>query len=620
MNAYLTLSKTAAQATSTWTGYNTTPSIGYTVPTWDYDSIVVTVPADMAGAIFNGCTLTLNRNTASGTAYVRFSDTKEDVTSARILSRLRKGDSKFTMQFGFKASGYTGGIGDHSSVARWWGTAYGQPIRIAVDYTPAGAVNGTIAAGASSIFYSVKQTSLQLAERGNLTLAIKPSAAATALKMDIRPHGQADYKTLNFNLSAAANAQTTITTTLLLTGLDMSARVAKADFRFTLTTSAGTQTSSWTTTALTLVRERLAPDISSTWTDDTNVQTRFGAYVQTKSIPRVTISVTLDTEADPDITATARLLSFAGKTYTTGNNVFVLDTIDTAGVESYTISVTDSHGLTGNVVGSVDIFEYTPPRLTLLSVERYVTRQTESGATYDDLDDDGTHVWVSLTGEVSSIAGKNAWRVGLEYGAVQRDLLTGTDGTSITRERDKTLIPEEFSELTEHALTITISDEFEGSRYAVTLPKAGAILSVEAGGVGIGKRCTASKEAPQLQVAYPAVFDSTLVCQAYSTAEIPVGRWINGATVYRKVVSVASVSVDSAHATSISLGIRPTRVINVAGFVKTTSYGDLPVNCYHSAAIRTFARPNGLTGNLTVYAGTSCANTGAVYIVDYLKN
>lgn len=633
MIANLTLSKTSAQATSTWTGYNVTPSIGYTVPTWDYDSITVTVPATLAGAVFNSCTLTLNRNTASGSAYVRFSDTKEDVTAARILARLKKGDTKFTMQFGFKASGYTGGIGDHSSVARWWGTAYQQPITIAVDYLPAGKVNGTVKAGASSVFYSIKQTSLQLSETGNLTLAVTPSVKVTKITMDIRPHGQTDYISLNYSVSMAANAQTSLTKTFVPSSLTMVNRVAKADIRFTLTTSSGTQQSSWTTTQLTLVRERLAPVITAVWSDDTNVMGRFGAFVQGKSIGRVTMTITLDTEADADITTKSRTLTFDGTKYTSGNNTFTPIAMESSGTAGYTLSVTDSFGITGTDIGTVAILPYSPPRLSVLAIERYVTRQTESGATYDELDDDGVKVWTSITGAISALAGINAWHIAYSYNGTETTILSGTDGQEISYTDDKTLITREFSEQQEHSITVIVVDEFESARYTVVLPKAGAILSVEVGGVGVGKRNTATKEAPQFQCAYPAVFDSNayfggniydssgvpITYDVYSKSEKRIGTWIDGKALYRKVIEVSSVSTDSSSPTTVSLGVTTKRIVRIDGFLKTKNYGDTPLNSYHSAAFRTFTRSDGAS-KLVSYAGTSFTNNGAVFIVEYTKS
>lgn len=626
MTGNLTLSKTSAQATSTWRGYNVTPSIGYTTPTWDYDSLTITVPAAMAGAVFNSCTLTLNHSAVSGTVYARFSDTKQDVTAARILARLRNGDTTFGIQFSFKAAGGTGGLGDHSSTCRWYGSAYGSPITISVDYLPASAISGNITVSGATVFYSIKQTNVAIGESFNLTLEVKPTAYdLTKVRFYVKEHGQDTSKSWEFDVSTASGGRLLLQRTLTLDALTLTSRVVNADFNVMLTTSAGLKAGTYTASDMKLVSTRRTPAIAIDWHLADNFEYKlFGTLVQGGFDLKPTVIASLDYTADSDIGVETQSITIEGVTYTSGDGSYVIPTAELSGQVAYTVSITDTHGLTSTKTGTLLIAPYYQPKITALAIERYITRTADTGAKEYVADDEGNTVWVTITVDVAPINGKNEWDAMLKVNGGSGTLiqgLHGDDGGTFSWNKSRTLITRTFAPNQEWTLTVNLYDSMGGDvEYTVILPKAGAILSVEKGGVGVGRRNNASKSSPEFQCAYPAVFDSTLVASNHSEQAIPVGRWIDGKTIYRKVVEVAILSVSSSSPTSVSLGISPTRIINIGGFVKTTSYGDLPVNCYHSSAIRAFARPTGLTGNLTAYAGTSCANGGAVFIVDYLKD
>ena len=159
------------------------------------------------------------------------------------------------------------------------------------------------------------------------------------------------------------------------------------------------------------------------------------------------------------------------------------------------------------------------------------------------------------------------------------------------------------------------------------------LLSVEVGGVGVGKRNTATKDAPQFQCAYPAYFDSSVrvngnlygadgnpvTYDVYSKTEHRVGTWIDGKPLYRKVIEVSSISTDSTSPTSVSFGVTTKVLVSIGGYIKTKNYGNTPVNSYHSAAFRTFTRSDGAS-KLVSYAGTSYTNNGAVFIIEYTKS
>lgn len=621
MTTNLTLSKTAATCSSEWTGrYIIGGSFEYTTPTTDYDNITVSVPEILRGATINSVTFSFSTSNVTGSKKVVFNDTRVSATNASLLARLQAGDMSIPLLFSYRAVGGTGGSGTHSETCRW------TDLRIEVEYIPAAAVNGTVEMAGATVFYAIAQNSLAASETGDITLSITPASDATRIQVDIRPHGGSTFTTMAYDVVAPAGRQTTIQGTFPLTGLTLSSHVELADIRLHVT--AGSETvSNWTETQLRLVRERYAPQISAAWNDLTDIHSRFGVYVQGKSRLRCSITVTLDTAADPAIASASRLLNIGGVMYTSGDGTFEVPTEALSGSNAYTLSVTDSYGQTGTAAGTLTVTAYRAPELTRLEIQRYVERTSETGAVYYEADDDGNRVWVTMNGAVSPVNGKNATTVTVNYAGADHALTSYSDGRAFSFDRDRSLITAQFAESQEWALTVTVSDMFGAASYAVLLPKAGAIFSIEKGGVAVGMRCTGTQTDRRFQCAYPATFTAGIFdadgkpiggnkAEYILDTEQEVGTFF-GQKLYRKCAQISSLSTSSSSPTSVDMGITPAHIVRIDGYVSTNSYGDLPINCYHSSSVRAFCRPDGVTGKLIAYTGSS--NSGAVIIVEYTK-
>lgn len=612
MLAQLTLNRNYASCTSTWQGIQASAvEVVYTSPSWDYDNVTISVPAAIPpGSVFNSVQIQYTVDTAGGSKSIQFSDTRLGVTNASLLTRLQEGERELRLLFSYKAAGGSGRVGVNTSTCTW------RNITITVDYTDPSRVHGETQIDGSLISYSVEQNSLMPGQSGSAVIAVTSARDCSSVTMELRPHGAVSGISYTWEVSAPAGRQTVLRPEFLLEGITLTARVTPADIRFTLDDTPG----QWIATTLNLVRERLAPVVSAAFTDIG--QDKLTSYVQGKSVLRATLTVTADTEADSDITLTDRTLVIDGRRYVSGDGTFDIDTTALSGSVGYTASVTDSYGITGTLSGTLTILPYAPPSLSRLEITRYIMKDRPEGGQIPVADDDGAQVWVTLTGSFSPLEGGNRWTLTAIYDGTTRVMQEGAGAISFTE--DTALLPVSFTPTTAHTIRIRISDIYDTADYSVTIPKAGGIFNIERGGVAVGKRSTGTTGSPKFECAYPAVFEAgafdgagnPLGGNVYTAAEVQVGAFL-GKPMYRKVIRTGSISYVSSNPTNLPTGLEGCTPVRIDGMVYTSAYGCLPANCYHSGNIMAFARLDTATGNLICY--TSTANSGAVYILDYIK-
>lgn len=372
---------------------------------------------------------------------------------------------------------------------------------------------------------------------------------------------------------------------------------------------------------------RVSPVITALALEDTNeTALSMGTLVQKHSVLRCASAV----RTDPLDTTTAvknRTLTIGGKTWRVeGDSAILPESSDFAGDTEYELAVTDTRGLTAVSRGMLHFAPYTPPRVADFSIERCAAETLDSGETVYALDDESPFVWLNLEADVTGINGRNSFTAVISAENLSFTVAAGQDGGRILLEHCRDAVTGEFSVSREWLFTLALADRFESVSYQCRIAASGAIFNIERTGAAVGMRSTGKESNPLFEVAYPAVFyaglfdgeGNELGANSYSSGERLIGSWF-GKPLYRKVREVYSLSTSAADPSRIDMGIRPSRVVNICGFVKTNSYGDIPVNCYHSSAIRAFARPDGLTGSIVAYAGTGCSNSGAVFIVDYTK-
>lgn len=289
--------------------------------------------------------------------------------------------------------------------------------------------------------------------------------------------------------------------------------------------------------------QRTAPEIISyTLTDrapmrnvsDGSPLEYFGNVLQTASLPRLTYNFALDPliSNDPTLTANHQLEYTIGGVTTTLTTstvhgitsvAFNLNAIQQAGTVSWKYIITDSYGNTDTETGSFNVIAYSPPAITNLLLERYAV-VPDAGGEAHEASDDGTHLWLTLAAGIAAVNSRNAWTAVMTYWdaalgestavtVTSQDgwTLGGTDGTVISLSRDETQLAGIVADDTKsYSFRLTITDALNNSVTQVFdgIVKAGAVLDVSPGGVGVGKRCTGTEGGGELfQCAYPAYFD-----------------------------------------------------------------------------------------------------------------
>lgn len=122
------------------------------------------------------------------------------------------------------------------------------------------------------------------------------------------------------------------------------------------------------------------------------------------------------------------------------------------------------------------------------------------------------------------------------------DLLTGVvDSTSI--------VTNTFDKAVNHDLTLTFGDAYESASGKADIDRSFANLHLSGkstGGACFGGFCTSTEGNPKLETYYPIYAYAGIAVGgggAYSTDEVDTGsKWIDGKTIYRKVVQFATIT------------------------------------------------------------------------------
>ena len=499
--AYLTLSGCAAAAVSLWNGYEAGYSqVRYTTPTVDGQAVTVTVPAVLRGASFSGAHLSYTLAQDAGTAAVRFEGTGLAATDAAILEKLQRGETELRLYFSFRASGGSGGEGAHSAYAAW------SDIRVKVGYLPPDGAQGTLTLpDGRQVEYSVHAHSLAPGESAGVTLRLA-GGGARAFRLDMAGEGESAYDSFAAVPEDGMLAQTQMS----VSQAQWTGRLVPARLRVTVTDENGEHTSAWQQSALTLCAYYLAPVPACAWTDESGVQTDFGAFVQGKSRMKISMDAGLDTAADAGATAVTRRLVLAGEEYLLGGNELEIGFLNLSGSADYALTVTDSHGLSGSCTGTLAILPYARPKLSALAFERYRAYTGAQGESLYEPDDGSDLIRVTAVGAVSPLDGLNAWTLAARYtdceSQAEIQIASGADGRALNYVLDRDLFTRLLSETKNWNVLVTLADRFESAVYELTVPKAGGLFNIERGGVAVGMRSTGTPADKRFEVNYPAVF------------------------------------------------------------------------------------------------------------------
>ena len=493
MTRNIPLSPASVSIISTWYGYEDGHgNIRYITPTVDGVEITLTLPEELAGARFESVHLSYTRTGAAGSVKLFYRNSGVTVTDANLLARLSEGETEIPLYCSFRAEGGRGGEGVHTAVGGLSG------LVLTVDYVPASGIAGTVTSGARTLYYSCPSASLAPGETAIFTLRTDESASEGTLYVNGKEYP------LTFT-GGRAQALLTVETEELTNRL--TAAVLSADIAYGETETVFPETE----TEFTLVKNRLPPVITVTFTDAAGVMDGFGSFVAGQSEPVVRVAVSADTGADSGIAVVSRALTIDGVPYSLAAGETAVDS-PAAGTHVWSAEAEDSFGVSASATGSFTVLSYAPPAVTALEVQRCAVSYDGEGHEVLTADDGSPDLWLTLRMEVASVAEKNAWSADLILGGEETvtlaDIISGEDGETVALTRDRTLLTDTLLDVTKsYSVTLVVRDAFSEKRFSCAdIPAAGGILNIERGGVAIGARSTGSVREPLFEVSWPAVF------------------------------------------------------------------------------------------------------------------
>lgn len=225
------------------------------------------------------------------------------------------------------------------------------------------------------------------------------------------------------------------------------------------------------------VPDSVVPTISAvTFTEATQgVAAKFGAFVRTRS----TLSVSITAAGVQKSTISAYRATLNGTAYTGAS--FTTGTLNTAGDNALTVTVTDSRGRTATVTKTVTVLPYDPPKLTAFSAERC----NADGSTAQM---DGTKVRVSVSATASPVNNKNTMACTVYYrtrGTEAWATATTLTPTNYAIQAENTLLTQDFDALSSYELKVRVTDYFYYVEQAVDIGTKQVMIDLYQDGTGI---------------------------------------------------------------------------------------------------------------------------------------
>lgn len=257
----------------------------------------------------------------------------------------------------------------------------------------------------------------------------------------------------------------------------------------------GEKTYSFTAT----VPSNVVPSISSISVEETvsGLNKTFGAFIQGKSIPKITVT------AAGAYGSTITTYSTTVDSISYLNNTFTAGILNTSGAVTITSTVTDSRGRTVSKSTTITVVPYSPPTISSFSIERCSADGT--------INPDGTSVKIITTGSIASCNNKNSNTYKIEY-----KLTTSPTWTSLISGSGYTLDFSQIKTITNGFLTtssydfrITLTDYFASTSLEKAIPTSFTLLNWNTNGKGIGIGKVSEKD--KLEVAMPAEFSNSLM-------------------------------------------------------------------------------------------------------------
>lgn len=365
-------------------------------------------------------------------------------------------------------------------------------------------------------------------------------------------------------------------------------------------TKVGTSTCAMTVTVPSAAVPSITAVTVSESADTSDIETKFGIYVQNQSC----LDVSIEAAGIYGSTISSYSTIIDGTTYT--GNTFTTNPIASSGEVTIKTTIRDSRGKTATYTETVSVAEYTAPTLSNV----YASRCDENGLAKED----GTYLKVEYTYSISSVNGMNDKLLEIQYKADGSDTWNAfiTDSSEYTR-TDVTV--RSSSELLDtdasYAVRIMVSDYFYSGETAVVnvrqVSAAFTLINFGANGrsIAIGQQ---SSNDGRLECAIPANFTG--------------GLFINGIDVlnYLKrglylIPSTTSLeSIDSINASNLkNYSFNDSQIINMGEYGTSASINTSVNNKLNNYLVeKTFTQDN-----QTINKGASASFSQSVAYAGY---
>lgn len=335
-------------------------------------------------------------------------------------------------------------------------------------------------------------------------------------------------------------------------------------------------------TGITVLKERIAPEIASHSFQETRIEDTtgivvrpgpeqnlpldiFGTFVQIASSPKLVANVILD-PLDPALTAQHSLTLKQGENTlfslaesVSGSSVKILTgNIAVAGQVDYEYIVTDSAGMSSSVSGSFNVLEYALPVINKAIPKRYAYEYDSSGNEVLVESEQGTIVRIEFSAAMTAISGNgnnNTGTLTVVYGSADDE----SDRTSIEVMSGVTVAGIDtfitfddvvFSDAQDYVFEVEWADMFRSVKSTSNIYAAGADFEVTPDGVSVGMVSGGTSEDKRFEVAetheshfyggiagvtnYPDFRGADGTITLPQGMEVATGgRWIDGKPIYR---------------------------------------------------------------------------------------
>lgn len=234
----------------------------------------------------------------------------------------------------------------------------------------------------------------------------------------------------------------------------------------------GSQTKTFTGT----VPTNIVPSIASVTLSDpsgTVPESFGGVYVKGKS----TVKVVTVANGAYGSTISSYTVNVNGKNLS-GNDV-TSGVLDTSGILSVVVTVTDSRGRTATTTKTINVYDYHTPIISTFDVKRVDADGNDA--------DEGTYALISYETILADIGGKNTGSMAIYYKATNDvNWITAASEEDVPFAISNSIMISGISIDSTYDVRIDLADSFVGSSRSAQIPTAAVVLDFLADGTGMG--------------------------------------------------------------------------------------------------------------------------------------